>query len=176
MADQDMADGLGENEVDVQGQFEHDVLDLDMSGSSMQFLRVNGPDINLNEVFQGIDSDGNSSSLSDATSFDEERLRFIVARRHCGTMTLFHGKVLPSLASSMISPSDTIRIKPIPIDADALKDQVSLQPTATTGLELVLWKPMLSSCTPLALDNDHCSKSKGPAAANPIWNNLNLHH
>jgi hypothetical protein len=28
----------------------------------------------------------------------------------------------------------------------------------------------------LALDNDHCSKSKGPAAANPIWNNLNLHH
>jgi hypothetical protein len=79
----------------------------------MQFLRVNGPDINLNEVFQGIDSDGNSSSLSDATSFDEERLRFIVARRHCATMTLFHGKVLPSLASSMISPSDTIRIKTI---------------------------------------------------------------
>jgi hypothetical protein len=51
MADQGMADGLGEHEVDDQGQLEHDVLDLDMSGSSMQFLHANGPDIDLNEVF-----------------------------------------------------------------------------------------------------------------------------
>jgi hypothetical protein len=76
MADQGMEDRLGDNEVDDQGQLEHDVLDLDMSRSSMQFLRANGPNIDLNEVFRGIDSDGNSSSSSDATSFDEEMLIF----------------------------------------------------------------------------------------------------
>jgi hypothetical protein len=56
-------------------------MDLDLSGSSMQFLRANGPDIALNDVFQALSNENSSSSSSsDATSMDESMLRFLVCR------------------------------------------------------------------------------------------------
>jgi hypothetical protein len=55
-------------------------MDLDLSGSSMQFLRANGPYIALDDVFQALSDDNSSSSYSsDATSMDENMLRFMVS-------------------------------------------------------------------------------------------------
>lgn len=46
-----------------------DLLNLDLSGSSMRFLRANGPNIAIDEVFQTDLED--SSSSSDATSLPD---------------------------------------------------------------------------------------------------------
>lgn len=43
-----------------------DHLDLELLGSSMRFLKGEGPDISLNQALVSADSDGSSSS-SDAT-------------------------------------------------------------------------------------------------------------
>jgi len=66
-------------------EIRHHVMDLDLSGSSMEFLRATGPDIAIDDVFQREDS---SSSSSDATSrLNEEMLRFIVAQNLCAIVT-----------------------------------------------------------------------------------------
>jgi hypothetical protein len=45
------ADG---NMLNEEPQVQHQEVDLDMLGSSMEFLRANGPDIAIEEVFGGI--------------------------------------------------------------------------------------------------------------------------
>jgi hypothetical protein len=83
--------------ADVQHDPLHQEMDLNLSGSSMRFLRANGPDLNLDEVFQGIFSNEDSSSSSDATSpLNEDMLRFIVAQNQCATITIFHRRGLPN--------------------------------------------------------------------------------
>jgi hypothetical protein len=65
-------------------------IDLDLSSSSMRFLRASGPDISLEEVLQGSSSD-DSSSLSDATSLlDENQVCFLAAQSLCTTVSIFH--------------------------------------------------------------------------------------
>jgi hypothetical protein len=51
--------------------FPQHFIDLDLSNSSMRFLRATGPDISLDDALQGSVSDDNSSS-SDATSIPDE--------------------------------------------------------------------------------------------------------
>jgi hypothetical protein len=125
-----------------------DVMDLDLSGSSMQFLRANGPDIVLDDVFQALSNDNSSSSsLSDATSMNENMLRFLVAQNRCAELTIFHRRGLPSSTLSTESPTirNTISFRPILIDREVA---TAVGPEQfTPGLELVTWKP----CFPTAL-------------------------
>jgi hypothetical protein len=125
-----------------------DVMDLDLSGSSMQFLRANGTDIALDDVFQALsDDNSSSSSSSDATSMDESMLRFLVVQNRCAELTIFHRRGLPSSALSTESPTirNTISFRPILIDREVT---TAVGPEQfTSGLELVPWKP----CFPVAL-------------------------
>jgi hypothetical protein len=76
--------------ADAQHDPLHQEMDLNRSGSYMRFLRANGPDLNLDDVFQGIFSDEDSSSSSDATSpLNEDLLGFVVAQNQCATITTF---------------------------------------------------------------------------------------
>jgi hypothetical protein len=125
-----------------------DVMDLDLSGSSMQFHRANGPDIALDDAFQALsDDNSSSSSSSDATSMDENMLRFLVAQNHCAELTIFHRRGLPS--STLLTESPTIRntisFRPFLIDREVAA--VVGPDQFTSGLELVPWKP----CFPAAL-------------------------
>ena len=43
-------------------------MDIDLSGSSMCFLRATGPDISLEELYQALQNDSSSSTSSDASS------------------------------------------------------------------------------------------------------------
>jgi hypothetical protein len=85
-----------------------DLIDVDLSGSSMRFLQATGPDIALEDVFNGLASDDNSSSSSsDATSaMDEDYARFLAAQSHCATISIFHRRGIQamSLLPSLLSP------------------------------------------------------------------------
>jgi hypothetical protein len=73
-----------------------DHLDLELSRSSMQFLRGEGPDISLNQALVNADSDGSSSS-SDATSgMVEEQVRSTAIRTRSANILIFGRKNLPS--------------------------------------------------------------------------------
>lgn len=123
-----------------------DLLDLDLSGSSMRFLRGEGPNIAIDEVIQ-LGSD-DTSSPSDASSVpNADKARFIAAQSHCATICNFHRKNLPG--SNQAGPS-TIAIQPIFIDRRNLVEQhdtADLAP-ALTGLEIVSWHPV---CDAIAL-------------------------
>ena len=118
-------------------------MDIDLSRSSMPFLRVTGPGISVEELFQALQNDSSSSTSNDASSaFDEESLRFSATLSHCATISIFHSKGLPNTeagTSSNLPPSFSIR--PILIERKALEPQLARQDTATLGLELVPWKP-----------------------------------
>ena len=43
-------------------------MEIDLSGSSMCFLRATGPDISLEELYQALQNDSSSSTSSDASS------------------------------------------------------------------------------------------------------------
>lgn len=114
------------------------LLDLDLSSSSMRFLRANGPDIKIHEVWQLSDD---SSSSSDASSnMTEERARFIAARSHCAAISLFHRKNLPGGSNN--GPL-TVTMKPIFIDNTLLSDQNASKKKEDsfkpTGWEIVPW-------------------------------------
>jgi hypothetical protein len=96
-----------------------DLLDLDLSGSSVRFLRGEGPNIAIDEVIQ-LGSD-DSSSPSDASPVpNADRARFIAAQSHCATVNNFHRK---NLLGSNQAKSSTIAIQPIFIDRRNLVDQ-----------------------------------------------------
>jgi hypothetical protein len=115
-------------------------IDLDLSSSSMRFLRASGPDISLDAVLQS-SSSNDSSSSSDATSLlDENQARFLAAQSLCAKVSIFHRMGLPKLSSTLAAsrPPPTLALKPILIDPEV---------NTPTGLELVPWKP----CVPAAL-------------------------
>jgi hypothetical protein len=115
-------------------------IDLDLSSSSMRFLRASGPDISLDAVLQSSSSEDSSSS-SDATSLlDENQARFLAAQSMCATVLIFHKMGLPNLSSTLAAcrPPPTLTLKPILIEPAV---------NAPSGLELVPWKP----CIPAAL-------------------------
>jgi hypothetical protein len=90
----------------------HDMIDLNLSGSSMTFLRADGPNLAIKEIFQ-LDDSGSSSS-SDASSVpNEDRARFLAIQSRCATISILHQKSLPG--SSQAGPS-TIFMQPICID------------------------------------------------------------
>jgi hypothetical protein len=102
----------------------------------MTFLRADGPDLDIKEVFQLDDSD--SSSSSDASSVpNEDRARFLAIQSQCATINTFHWKSLPG--SSQTGPSTIISI-----DRALVQDQtVGPQIPAPIGLEIVPWHPVL---------------------------------
>lgn len=76
--------------------FPQDMIDIDRSGSSMRFLRANGPDIPLNWVL-GADSDEDSSSSSDATSILlEQELKQIAANKMCADQLIYNTNAVPT--------------------------------------------------------------------------------
>lgn len=94
----------------------------------MTFLRADGPDIAIKEVFQLEDD---SSSESDASSVpNEDRARFLAIQSRCATISIFHRKSLPG--SSHADPS-TIIMQPICIDQNLMQDQIA----SPTGLKIV---------------------------------------
>lgn len=117
------------------------ILDLDLSGSSMRFLHVDGLKITIDEIIQ-LDQSDDSSSSNDASSVpNEERARFLAARSHCAITSPFHRKCLPG--SSQAGPS-TILMQPILIDRNVMEEQnTESQIPAPTGLEIVPWRPVL---------------------------------
>lgn len=63
----------------------------------MRFLRGEGPAINLDQVFDNVTSDDDSSLSSDATSaLMEERAKFMAAQARCANVLVFGRKGLPS--------------------------------------------------------------------------------
>lgn len=112
-----------------------DHLDLNMSGSSMHFLRGEGPDLSLDKEFQAI-TDEDSSSSSDASStLVEERACFVAAQSRCANILIFGRKDMPrdvfirgsSLANPIIIDKSVVQI-------------VATQPV--TRMEIVPWKPV----------------------------------
>jgi len=105
-------------------------IDLDMSGSSMRFLRAEGPDISIDQVMQDLQS-GSSSSSSDATSAqqEEDRAHFIALQSHCATISIFHRKGIPS--SFGPGASSSLAIGPICIEREIVEGP------AVTSLEIV---------------------------------------
>lgn len=70
---------------------------LDLSGSSMRFLRGDGPDISLEQAFNDIVASDGSSSSSDATSnLAEECPCFTAAQQRCTNILIFNRKGLLS--------------------------------------------------------------------------------
>jgi len=125
-------------------EFPQHIMDLDLSGSSMSFLRANGPDISLDDVF----GDSSSSSSSDATSIplenEENLLRFLAAQSHCASITIFHRRGIPfsdEATSANSFPSSfaikhTLIEKPVSIHTSDTQE-------AFTGQEIVPWQPCI---------------------------------
>jgi hypothetical protein len=118
-----------------------DHLDLELSGSSMHFLRGVGLEIDLDEVFQNISDDGSSSS-SDASSVPvEERARFVATQARCANILIFGRKGMPSEVFTRGSGQLVIR-EPIIVDRNAVQAALPSAPAVTTCLEIVPWKPV----------------------------------
>jgi hypothetical protein len=114
-------------------------MDLDLSGSPLEFLKGTGPEISLDDVIQSIQSDGSSSS-SDASS-----PAFLAAQSHCANIALFHRKGSPGGTEQGQGASPSVTIRPILIDSNAVPTPMAL-PNAgnpTIGFEIVPWKPVL---------------------------------
>lgn len=78
-----------------------DHLDVDLSGSSMRFLRGDGPDISLEDVLATNVSDDGSSSSSEATSTQvEDHARFVAAQSCCANVLIFNKNGLQVMFSS----------------------------------------------------------------------------
>jgi hypothetical protein len=125
-----------------------DHLDLELSGSSMRFLRGEGPEISLDQVIDNI-IDNDSSSSSDATSeLIEERARFEAARTCCVNVLIFGRKGLPGdvfvrATGPAIGRSVSALGSRIVIPASTLQMPIAQSSTAASiGLEIVPWKPV----------------------------------
>lgn len=147
VADNVQGNQMQANQVPQHPAVPQDLLDLGLSGSSMRFLRADGPDISIDEVIQLSDD---STSSSDASSTpNEDSLRFAAIQNHCATISLFHRKSL--LGRSKAGPS-TIVMQLIFIDKALVTEQNSVteqyadtQIPAPTGLEIVPWRPVLDA-------------------------------
>jgi hypothetical protein len=111
----------------------------------MRFLRVTGPHIALDDVFNDLASDDSSSSLSsDSTSaIDEDYARFLAAQSRCTTISIFHRRGIPRIEPAPLPPL----AQTVVIDKDLLIPRTEEHPVSPTGLELVPWK----SCYPTLL-------------------------
>jgi hypothetical protein len=116
-----------------------------MSGSSLRFLRATGVDIDLEDVFNGIQSDSSSSSSSDASSpLDESLARFLATQSHCATISLFHRRDTPSTSNSPAPLFRTFQIDRSLLETQPQMKQASHlveQHSTVTGLEIVPWQP-----------------------------------
>jgi len=142
-------------EVPQHPQFPQDMIDIDHSGSSMRFLRANGPDIPLDWVLAP-DSDEDSSSSSDATSLLlEQQLKQTAASNQCAQQLLYNvpaGFTLRGIfapgASSSTRQADTLRPLrlglPIVLQNSIGQEPQSREPeliSTHSGLETVPWQP-----------------------------------
>lgn len=121
--------------------FPQDHIDLELSGSSMCFLRGDGSDLSMEQNFEEITAAEDSSSSSDATSNTmEEKARFIAAQKRCASILIIDRKGLPadvfSRGSSSSKPPTSIMI-----ENSALLS--TLPGSQRTGWEIIPWKPIL---------------------------------
>ena len=112
-------------------------MDLNLSGSSMRFLRANGPDIAIEEVMQPASED--SSSTSDAAS-DEAvaRAKFNAVRSLCAKITMFHRKDTPGLSDCSIG---SFLMRSISVENNPPVHQQVALAAKKSGWEIVVWKP-----------------------------------
>jgi hypothetical protein len=102
-------------------------MDIDLSSSTMQFLKAD-------QVIQDLQSEGSSSSFSDASSMpNEERPHFIAVQRHCATIALFHRR---GMLGGPLTGARPIAIRPICIDREII------QAPDVTGWEIIPWRPI----------------------------------
>jgi hypothetical protein len=116
------------------------LMDLDLSGSLMKFLRENGPDIQIEEVMLPFDG---SPSSSDATSIQiDEATVFNVVTSLCAKIILFHRNDLPG-SDNVVSSPTTIALKPILIDGTApSKKNTNEASQHASSLQIVPWHPI----------------------------------
>lgn len=116
-----------------------DHLDLELSGSSMRFLRGDGSDISLDHLLENI-SDDSSSSSSDATSVSmDDHARFAAAQSQCANILFFGRKGLPIDVFVRASTSETtVGQSPTVVDKSVLLGPNSSAPNATTATGTVL--------------------------------------
>lgn len=136
-----------------------DLIDVDSSGSTIQFLRAMGADIPIQMVFGPANSDDDSSSSSDASSQPndelEKFLRFAAANNRSINQLVFDRRGLPDgfqLQGSVLplvyyAPAFQ---RPIVIDANLLQAPTALvqnydTETQPSGLEIVPWQPVGAS-------------------------------
>jgi hypothetical protein len=118
---------------------------ISMFTTNSHAMEVESSGISIDEIVQLSDD---SSSSSDASSApNEDSARFAAARSHCATISLFQRKSLPRTSQS--GPS-TIAMQPIFVDKTLMTEQIAVtgqnantQSSATTGLEIVPWGPIL---------------------------------
>jgi hypothetical protein len=72
----------------------------------MRFLRATGPDIALDDVFNGLASDDSSSSpSSEATlALYGDFARFFAAQSRCATISIFHKRGMPNNERAPLPP------------------------------------------------------------------------
>lgn len=127
-----------------------DLLELELSGSSMRFLRGDGPDISLDQVLDNANGDDSSSSSNVTSELADEHARFVAARNRCANVLIFGRKGLPSetfrRASGLQLDQPPMSMpNVITIPALSLLEPSASQSSspAVTGLEIVPWKPIL---------------------------------
>jgi len=120
-----------------------DHVDLNLSGSSMRFLRGDGPDSSLDQVFDNAEADDGSSSSSDPTSsLLEDHARFDAAQSRCANILIFGRKGMPADVFTRGSSSAN-QPEPVIIAREVLQPVLAAAPTpAPTSLEIVPWKPV----------------------------------
>lgn len=103
---------------------QQDHLDLNLSGSSMRFLRGGGSGISLDDILDiAAHTEDSSSSSSDATSqLNEDRARFAAAQQHCVNTLIFNRKGLPD--DVFHRATQLLAHGPIIIDREALPAEI----------------------------------------------------
>ena len=162
--------------------FPQHIMELNLYGSSMRFLRANGPDIAIEEVMHPTSDD--SSSTSDAASKEAVvRARFNAVRSLCAKITMYHRKDIPGLSDCSIG---SILMRPIFVESNPPVHQQEALAAKKSGWEVVVWKPQpaaaaLLNALPFVLDkikNIIKLKERQPTwiidSEGTIYNNLSV--
>jgi hypothetical protein len=142
-----------QNQLPEHPVFPQHTLELNLSGSSMRFLRANGPDIAIEEVMQPASDD--SSSTSDATSEEVVvRARFDAVMSLCANITIYHRKDLPGPSGCSIR---SILMRSIFVETNPPVHQQETLTAKKSEWEIVVWKPQpaaaaLLNALPFVLD------------------------
>lgn len=137
----------------------------------MRFLRGDGPDLSLDEVFQSLLEDGSSSSSDASSELVEEHARFVAAQARSAQILIFGRKGLPCEVFTRGAEQQSIS-NPIVISASALAAAAPPTSAGLTGLEIVPWRPIRDvialELLPTVLECRRVAKSLAETQATPV--------